>query len=284
MLIRTTKSDPASLIPAIRQAVDGPDLDQQVLIRFSSMEKVLNRSASSERFQTVLLGCFAGVALLLALVGVYGVMAYSTSQRSREFGIRIALGAQSRQIIGSVVAGGALLCGVGIAIGIAASLVLGQLLKSLLFGVDSLDLTEAAHSRERDALEADAALSPRGLAGGAVPSSAPSPVSEPDPQVARRIPRVKPAGREYERRDAALQDMPRPRCVSLRIPGDELREGAVELIQDRLARDPRILVEPSPRLERRGDGSLAARFYSVGGLAPTEVEALSRSLRQLAAR
>ncbi len=91
-------------------------------------------------------------------------------------------------------------------------------------------------------------------------------------------------GREVLERDSATQEMPRPRCVSLRIPGDELADGAMEMIQDRLARDPRILVEPVPRLERRGDGSLAARFYSVGGLAQSDVEALSRSLRQLAAR
>ena len=101
-------------------------------------------SASSERFQTVLLGCFAGVALVLAMIGVYGVMAYSTSQRVREFGIRIALGAQPRQILVSIVVQGAVLCGIGIAIGIAASVVLGQLLKSLFFGVDSLDPTTLA--------------------------------------------------------------------------------------------------------------------------------------------
>jgi putative ABC transport system permease protein len=143
MLIRT-HGDTKSLVPAIRHAVDGPDPRQQVLIRFSTMETVLRTSASSERFQTVLLGCFAGVALLLAMIGVYGVMAYSTSQHIREFGIRIAMGAQPRQILGSVVIRGALLCGIGIAIGIAVWLVLGQLLMSLFFGVDSLDLTTLA--------------------------------------------------------------------------------------------------------------------------------------------
>jgi predicted permease len=143
ILIRTDGST-ESLIPAIRQAADGPDPGQQVLIRLSTMERILGMSASSERFQTVLLGCFAGVALLLAMVGVYGVMAYSTTQRIREFGIRIALGAHPRQILKSVVAHGAMLCGLGIVIGIAASIVLVQFLESLFFGIDSFDLTTLA--------------------------------------------------------------------------------------------------------------------------------------------
>jgi putative ABC transport system permease protein len=139
MLIRV-EGQPEPLIPAIRHAVDGPDPLQQVLIRFTTMEGVLNRSASAERFHTVLLGCFAGLALLLAMIGVYGVMAYSTSQRIREFGIRIALGAQPRQILQSIIAQCTLLCAVGIGIGMGASLALGRLLESLFFGLDLLDL------------------------------------------------------------------------------------------------------------------------------------------------
>lgn len=140
MLIRTG-GDAESLIPTIRQAIDGPDSGEQVLVRFSTMEQVLNMSASAERFQTVLLGCFAGIALLLAVVGVYGVTAYSASQRIREFGIRIALGAQPRQIMGMVVIQGALLCSLGIMIGIGVSVMLSRLLGDLFFGTDMLDVT-----------------------------------------------------------------------------------------------------------------------------------------------
>jgi putative ABC transport system permease protein len=139
MLIRIA-GDPETAIPAIRHAVDGPDPRQQVLIRFGTLEGILDMSASSERFQTVLLGCFAGVALLLAVIGVYGVMAYSTTQRIREFGIRIALGARPEQILRSVVGQCSLLCVIGIILGIGATLALGQLLRTLFFGLDLLDL------------------------------------------------------------------------------------------------------------------------------------------------
>jgi predicted permease len=143
MLIRV-QGEPESFIPGIRHAVDGPDPLQQVLIRFSTMEKLLNISASSERFHTVLLGCFAGAALLLAIIGVYGVMAYSTSQRIREFGIRIALGAQPGQILWSILGQCALWCSVGIGIGICGALALGRLVQTVLFGLDLLDVATLA--------------------------------------------------------------------------------------------------------------------------------------------
>jgi putative ABC transport system permease protein len=139
VLIRT-EGDSESLIPGIRQAVDGQDSRQPILVRLATMDEVLGMSASSERFQTVLLSCFAAVALLLAMVGVYGVIAYSTTQRTSEFGIRIALGAQPQQILRSVIVHGAQLCGLGILIGIAVSFVLGRLLESFMFGIGSLDL------------------------------------------------------------------------------------------------------------------------------------------------
>lgn len=138
------RGDTDSLIQAIVQAVDRPDAEEPILIRVSTMEDVLGMSASSERFQTVLLSCFAAVALLLAMVGVYGVIAYSTAQRTGEFGIRIALGAQPRQILGTVVIDGARLCSAGVAIGVAVSFLLCQLLKDVFFGIDSLDLSTLA--------------------------------------------------------------------------------------------------------------------------------------------
>ncbi len=164
-----------------------------------------------------------------------------------------------------------------------------------------MDRREEPQMRERDALEsiADSPSMPAGSERAKAP--VPEPLSAMVPTAARmegRMPSPRPEasepaspGRAVGHAVSASQggrkvdsaSMPRPRCVSLRIPGDELTEGAEELLRDRLSRDPRILVEPRPRLERRGDGSLSARFYSVGGLAETEVEALSRSLRSLVA-
>jgi len=138
IVIRTrTRSE--ETIDAIRHAVDGPDSRQQVLVRFTTMEGVLAMSASTERFQTVLLGCFAGVGLMLSIIGVYGVMAYSTSQRIREFGIRLALGASPIQILRTIVGQCSALCLVGIAMGLVASLVLGKLLGAMFFGFEMLD-------------------------------------------------------------------------------------------------------------------------------------------------
>jgi hypothetical protein len=98
ILIRVT-GDTEDLVPAIRAAVDGPDPRQQVLIRFRNVQNMLDNSASQERFQAILLGIFSSIALLLSVVGVYGVMSYSTSQRIPEVGIRLALGAQPKPIL-----------------------------------------------------------------------------------------------------------------------------------------------------------------------------------------
>jgi predicted permease len=133
------QGDRDSLIPAIRNAVNGSGPNQEVLVGFRKLDGVLETSASQERFQTVLLGSFSGVAVLLAMIGVYGVMSYTTSVRIREFGIRIALGAQPGQILLSVVTRGAALCAVGIAIGITVAFALAHLLRSFVFGLDSLD-------------------------------------------------------------------------------------------------------------------------------------------------
>lgn len=146
----------------------------------------------------------------------------------------------------------------------------------------TMDLREAPERGEQEALERDS--DPH-------PEPAPRTVGHPAPAAASHeelrmpTPATSAGARVVDRpgRNDSQSGLPRPRCLSLRIPGEELGEGAEELLQERLARDPRILVEPRPRLERRGDGSLSARFYSVGGLAETEVEALSRSLRSLVA-
>jgi ABC-type antimicrobial peptide transport system permease subunit len=103
------------------------------------MEDVILASQSRPRFLTLLLSLFSGVALVLAGVGIYGVISYSVEQRVNEFGIRIALGAEPRRILGMVVRQGLLLGIIGIAVGAAGALGLTRFIQGLLFGVDPLD-------------------------------------------------------------------------------------------------------------------------------------------------
>jgi putative ABC transport system permease protein len=109
------------------------------------MEDRVCRALSPERFNTLLLGLFAGVALLLAAVGIYGVMAYTVTERTPEIGIRIALGAQIKDVMRLVIGRGIKLAFTGVVIGLGGALALTQLMKTLLFGVSSTDpLTFAA--------------------------------------------------------------------------------------------------------------------------------------------
>jgi putative ABC transport system permease protein len=103
------------------------------------MDESISRSVSQPRFRAALLGGFAGVALLLAAIGIYGVVAYGVSQRMREFGIRIALGAQPGNVIGMVLRSSGWLMLAGIAAGLVGSLALTRLLKAMLFEVSPID-------------------------------------------------------------------------------------------------------------------------------------------------
>ena len=104
-----------------------------------SMDEIVYESTARADFNLTLLSCFGAAALLLAVIGIYGLMAYSVRQRTRELGIRLALGAQSRQVRNMVVAEGMRLALIGVALGIAASFGLTRLLASFLFGVQALD-------------------------------------------------------------------------------------------------------------------------------------------------
>ena len=109
------------------------------------MEQALALSVSQPRFDTMLLALFATIALLLAAVGIYGLVAYSVAQRTHEIGIRMALGAARTDVIGMVVRQSAVLASAGIAIGLAGAFALTRLLKSMLFGIGVTDtLTFAA--------------------------------------------------------------------------------------------------------------------------------------------
>jgi putative ABC transport system permease protein len=137
-LVVRTDSDPASLIPAIRNQVLSVDKDQPVS-DVMTMEQRLAKSVASSRFVMLLLGTFSILALGLAAVGIYGVMAYLVTQRTQEIGVRMALGAQKRDVLKLVVGKGMALALIGAAIGLGASMALTRLMRSLLFEVTPTD-------------------------------------------------------------------------------------------------------------------------------------------------
>jgi putative ABC transport system permease protein len=137
LAIRTT-GDPMHLAVAVQQQLGELDKDQPVS-QIRTMDQWMAESTSQARFNTVLLTTFAGVALLLAVVGIYGVMAYSVTQRTREFGIRMALGAQIADVLRLVTREGFSLAIAGVVLGLVLSFALTQLLRSLLFQVSALD-------------------------------------------------------------------------------------------------------------------------------------------------
>jgi putative ABC transport system permease protein len=104
-----------------------------------TMEQVRGELISDRRFTLILVGLFSGLALILASIGIYGVISYSVAQRTREIGIRIALGAGRGQVVRMVVGGGAKLALIGIAIGAGGGLVLTQFIRSFLYGVSPSD-------------------------------------------------------------------------------------------------------------------------------------------------
>ena len=138
VLVRSA-SDPASLAALLRKEVRALDKDLPVY-NLREMRDLVKNSVAQPRFRTFLLGIFAAVALLLASVGIYGVMSYAVNQSTRELGIRLALGAQRRDIFGLVMGQGLILAAIGIVIGLAASVALTRFLSSLLFGVSPTDL------------------------------------------------------------------------------------------------------------------------------------------------
>jgi putative ABC transport system permease protein len=105
------------------------------------MENIVSRAVARQRFSMLLLGIFATLALVLAAVGIYGVMSYSVAQRTREIGIRMALGAQKSDVLKMTVMQGLKLVALGVAIGLVAALVLTRVMASLLFGVSATDPT-----------------------------------------------------------------------------------------------------------------------------------------------
>ena len=139
-LVVRTDGDPATLAPGIRSAIHA--LDKNIpLSEIQTMDQVIAEATSQSRFYLVLLAGFATVALLLAGVGIYGVMSYSVSRRSHEIGIRMALGAQGRDVLKLVVFQGIVQAMAGIAVGLAGALALSRLMAGLLYGTRVTDPT-----------------------------------------------------------------------------------------------------------------------------------------------
>jgi predicted permease len=132
-----TAGDPSSLTNVLERELR--DVTGVPVTNIETMEEVLAISRARERFNMLLMSIFAGAALVLAALGIYGLLAYSVQQRTQELGIRLALGAEPRQIRSIVLRQGAVLLGVGVAVGLGAAFYLARLLESFLFGVEARD-------------------------------------------------------------------------------------------------------------------------------------------------
>ena len=132
--------DPVTLVNSARAAVLALDPNQPIA-RVRTMEQIVTTSVANRRFQMLLIGLFALLAVTLAVVGLYAVVSYSVAERIHEMGLRLALGARPSNLLGLVLREGLRLVGLGIAIGVGAALLLTRFLEALLFGVRARDMT-----------------------------------------------------------------------------------------------------------------------------------------------
>jgi len=139
-----TNSDPMNSVTAATSAIHqaAPDLP---VVDVMSMNEIIAQSVSPQRFNMLLLACFAGLALVLAAVGIYSVLSYTVRRRVREIGIRMALGASHKDVIRMILADGLKPILIGVVLGLAAALALSRVVASLIYGVRATDpLTFAA--------------------------------------------------------------------------------------------------------------------------------------------
>jgi len=137
-IVIRASSDPAPMVPSIERIVAAIDRDQPIF-DVKTMDQRLADSLGSCRFNAALIGCFAALAVVLAAVGVYGVMSYLVVLRTQEMGIRMALGAQPRQVLRLILREGFTLAILGSIVGVAGALSLSRFLSTLLFGVTTVD-------------------------------------------------------------------------------------------------------------------------------------------------
>jgi putative ABC transport system permease protein len=137
-VVLRTDADSRAVQARIKSIVKEVDADLPIF-GLTTMEEAVSASVAQPRFYMVLLAAFAAIALLLAALGIYGVISYAVTQRTRELGIRVALGATRRKILTLVIRQGAWLAVVGVVIGVAASMALTRALSSMIFGVGKLD-------------------------------------------------------------------------------------------------------------------------------------------------
>jgi putative ABC transport system permease protein len=137
-VLTRTVVEPSSLTAAVRSQIAALNKDQAVF-NVRTMEEIVGQSVAPRRFSMMLLTVFAVVALVLASIGIYGIMSYSVAQRTREIGVRMALGAQTQNVLRLVIGQGMKLALVGVALGLVASVALTRTIKNLLFGVSATD-------------------------------------------------------------------------------------------------------------------------------------------------
>jgi putative ABC transport system permease protein len=137
-IVVKTENDPTAMTAAVRREIQAVDRDQAVF-NVTTLEQLMGDSILMRRFFMILLLVFAGLALTLAAVGIYGVMSYVASQRTHEIGIRMALGAQASDVLKLIIGNGMVLAMIGVAAGLAGSFALTRLLAGLLFGVSATD-------------------------------------------------------------------------------------------------------------------------------------------------
>jgi putative ABC transport system permease protein len=136
-IVLRSDSDPVAITNAARGVLR--ELARDVPPRFRTFRQIYSASLGARRFNLTLVTVFAGTALILAVAGIYGVMTYTVTERRREIGVRVALGAQRGHILRAILAEGLTTTGIGIAIGVLAALALTRMIQTLLFGVAPTD-------------------------------------------------------------------------------------------------------------------------------------------------
>src|SRR5260370_25449474 len=137
-VIAKASADPSQLVAALRQQVTAIDPNQPIY-NIRTMDEIRSESVAPERLNLTLLTIFAGIALLLAVVGIYGVMSYTVTQRTHEIGIRMAIGAQPQDVFRMVIGQGMMLALIGVAFGLVGAFALTRLMTTMLFLVTPTD-------------------------------------------------------------------------------------------------------------------------------------------------